>query len=706
MKMMFKAIPLLAICAAAPAMATMTVNYDLGTAKAVDWLGSAGDNNFANASNWSDNTVPQENTSWRYAHFNLVSPTVVTNAFNDAYGAQFNLFGVVVEAGSAQLTIGKLSAPTSQASKMMRFYPATNNRTAFVNYSDTHAIFDCYVNFFGFRDNDGRSGVHPGAEYNQELRMRDRAGYTLVFFSGEPSWSDYRKTSVINKKIDCDENSVSNNIEIQVDHIVLLAEGSEAECADFTVDGTLVVSNATVTAKGSLSGNGEIVVAGNGGTISAASLPSKITLAPGFSLNGNNRLVTSFELKVAKHDGLTVTADNFDIKPVGVTPAALDASIAEEGDYWIVTIAPSEFIPCKTDVWGQAWDGGSTWNGDVACEAGRHYIVRSQNNASQNPANRRLNSPKDDPGGTFPGDSLTLVADSGLCSLLALKGNAAYTFNRLNLGANGAVRFYTGATTVAGNIYVGSDTANEPASFGNSHETACTVSADISGTGSLHIQPTDVNNTVKNFNLTLSGDNSNFTGELVIESNTHEETLAKAYVTITTANALGGGKVTIDNSTLKVLDDITADQTFTFSNSPVVEVASGKTLTLSGSGSSGAVIVSGGTLKAANAYAAGGIEIASGTAELPSVSATAEELSARKFPAKDWLFVPGGSLESSAADNLALVTEKKGWSLPANYGLAGKWMTTLGQRAESVAGVEGVMLTVSGRVRGFMIVIR
>lgn len=697
MRLMFKAIPLLTVCAAIPALATMTVNFD-GQAHST-WDGEGGDGCFGTAINWSDDTVPVQNT-WRYTHFNLSEDLVVTN------NETMSIFGVVVDATStSQLTFRRRSDWLSSG---LRIWAARNDKTAFVNYSDVHAIFDIRFYFDGWSRN-GRSGVHPGAEY---LRNFDfelvAADSTLVFFSGDPDWSEYRKTSVFKADLNCTCENGYNAVEIQEDHIVSL-EGSSAQlqCGDLVVNGRLVLSNATAVAHGSVSCDGEIVVFG-GGTIDFTNMPAKVTLVPDFALNGANRLVTSFKLKVAKHDDLTITADNFDIEPTGVTPAALNVSIAEDGDYWAVTITPSEFIPCKTGSWGGAWDGSSTWNGNVVCAAGSHYIVRSQNNATQDPDNRRLNNPAGDAGGTFPGDSLTLVADSGYTSFLALKGNATYTFNRLNLGANGAVRFYTGSTTVAGNIYVGSDTADEPASFGNSHDTACTVSADISGTGSLHIQPTDVNNTVKNFNLALSGDNSNFTGELVIESNAHEETLAKAYVTIAKENALGSGKVTIDNSTLKVTDDITAAQTFTFANSPVVEVASGKTLSLSGTNSMGTVVLNGGNIQAVSPCSAWNVSIAgssTGSAYLPELSATAEELSARKFLAKDWLFVPGGSTTDAAADNLALMTAK-GWVVPANYGLEKKWVTTLDQRADAVAGVQGVMLTVSGKMRGLMVIIR
>lgn len=697
MKLLFKAIMLMTICAAMPALAAMTVTFDNQTHST--WDGEGGDDCFGTAVNWSDDTVPVQNT-WRYTHFNLSDDLVVTN------NETMSIFGVVVDATStSQLTFRRRS---DWATSGLRIWAARNDKTAFVNYSDVHAIFDIRFYFDEYSRN-GRSGVHPGAEYLRNFDfMLVEADSTLVFFSGDPDWSEYRKTSVFKADLNCACRDGYNAIEIQEDHIVSL-EGSSAQlqCGDLVVNGRLVLSNATAVAHGSVSCDGEIVVFG-GGTIDFTNMPAKVTLVPDFALNDANRLVTSFKLKVAKHDDLTITADNFDIEPTGVTPAALNVSIAEDGDYWAVTITPSEFIPCKTGIWGGAWDGSSTWNGNVDCEEGNHYIVRSQNNASQNPDNRRLNNPDGDAGGMFPGDSLTLVADSGLLSLLALKGNVTYTFNRLNLGANGAVRFYTGSTTVAGNIYVGSDTEDEPASFGNSHENQCTMAADISGSGSLHIQPTYINNGIARFNLTLVGNNSGFTGELVIESNTHEEKSASAYVTITNANALGGGKVIIDNSTLKVMDDTTAAQTFTFANSPVVEVASGKTLSLSGTNSTGSVVLTGGNIQAISPCSAWNVAIANdstGIAYLPELSITTDELSTRKFLAKDWLFVPGGSIENSATDNLALMTEK-GWKIPANYGLDNAWMTTLDQRAETVSGVSGVMLMVSGRVRGLVVIIR
>lgn len=697
MKLLFNAIMLTTICAATPALATMTVTFDGQTHST--WDGEGSDDCFGTAVNWSDDTVPVKDT-WRYTHFNLSQDLVVTN------NETMSVFGVVVdEASTSQLTFRRRS---DWASSGLRIWAAKDDKTAFVNYSLVHAVFDIRF-YFDAYSRKGRSGVHPGAEYLRDFDFPlNENTSTLVFFSGDPDWTDYRKISVFKANLNCATSNGYNAVEIQEDHIVSL-EGSSAklECGDLTVDGRLVISNATAIAHGSVSGDGDIVVLGNS-TVDFATMPAKFTLAPDYALNGNNRLVSSFSLKLAKHDGLTVTADNFDIEPTGITSSALDVAIAEDDAYWTVTIAPTEFIPCKKDIWGGAWDGNETWNGNVACEAEKNYIVRSQNNASQDPASRRLNNPDGDAGGTFPGDSLTLVADSGLVSFLALKGNATYTFNRLNLGANSAVRFYLFSTSLAGNIYVGADTASEPAYLGNSHENACTVSANISGSGSLHIQPTDVNSTVKNLNLTLSGDNSNFTGELVIESNSHDETTAKASVTVSSASALGSGKVTIDNSTLNVVDDIACAQTFTFANSPVVGVASGKALSLAGTNSTGSVVLNGGNIQAISPCSAWKVAIAGGStgiAYLPELSITTDELSTRKFLAKDWLFVPGGSIENSATDNLALMTAK-GWTIPANYGLDNAWMTTLDQRAETVSGVSGVMLTVSGRVRGLVVIIR
>lgn len=426
------------------------------------------------------------------------------------------------------------------------------------------------------------------------------------------------------------------------------------------------------------------------------------------------------------------TAADFEISGIsGVTPAVkplLAVSIGEEGDDYVVTVTPSKFITMKgSNAYNSDWTATDLWNGGYSIEAGGHYLVQG--------TGHRLNTEIENNESTFAGASLTFTGTSSGTCWLGIKSADCY-FDNIFLGAHGLIsfnngRFRDGKQHIHGKIHIGEDTEGAAAYIKASESNTYVVDSDISGSGELRIS-TDGGG--HHPSIEINGDNSQYFGKLIFEYNGSE------YVTniVATANALGGNPieemddgVRIDNSTLRVTDNVvltTTNRNFKFHHAARIFVDENKTflipsklkfdssftdltklgagaLALAGdnSAASGTITVSEGALIAANAKSAGRmtVSVAEGArASLPSVEPTDVETADRKFTAKDWLFVPDGSALNTPDENIALMTGR-GWIVPANYGL-GKWRTKLGLYA--VDG--GVMLTVSGKLPGFAVVIR
>ena len=459
----------------------------------------------------------------------------------------------------------------------------------------------------------------------------------------------------------------------------------------------------------------------------------KVPLTAAYVADNDGNMTNATRVVLAKSlfDGAPTAAD-FEISGIsGVTPAVkplLAVSVGEEGDNYVVTVTPAMFITMKgSNAYNSDWTAADLWNGGYPIEAGSHYLVQG--------SGHRLNTDMNNNESTFAGASLTFTGTSSGTCWLGIKSADSY-FENIFLGAHGLIsfnngRFRDGKQHIHGKIYIGEDTYGAAAYIKASESNTYVVDSDISGTGELRIS-TDGGSHYPS--IEINGDNSQYFGKLIFEYNGTE------YVTniIGTANALGGNPteemndgVRIDNSTLRVTDDIeltTTNRNFKFHHAARIAVDEGKTFTIpskfkfdssftsltkfgdgtlalagDNSAASGTITVSEGALIAANAKSAGRmtVSVAEGaSASLPSVEPTDAETADRKFAAKDWLFVPDGSALNTPDENIALMTER-GWIVPANYGL-GKWRTKLGQYA--VDG--GVMLTVSGKLPGFAIVIR
>lgn len=426
------------------------------------------------------------------------------------------------------------------------------------------------------------------------------------------------------------------------------------------------------------------------------------------------------------------TAEDFEISKItGITPAVkplLSVSVGEEGDNYVVTITPEKFVTMKgSNAYNSDWTATGLWNGEYSIEDGMHYLVQG--------AGHRLNSLLGAAEATFAGSSLTFTGNSSGTCWLGLKSGENHIGN-VYLGAHGVISFNNGGFKdnkqfIDGKIYIGEDTDGAAAYIRASETHTYVVNSDISGYGELRIS-TDGGSHFPS--IEINGDNSQYFGKLIFEYNGTE------YVTniIATANALGGNPakemddgVRIDNTTLHVTDDVeltTTNRNFKFHHDARIEVDDGKTfmipskfkfdssfnsftklgagtLVVSGDNSAAeaTVNVSEGALVAASARAVGRMtaDVEEGAiATLPVVVLTAAEAASRGFAAKDWVFVPDGSMSNTPEENLALMTGR-GWACPYNYGLE-KWLTTLDQYA--VDG--GVMLTVSGKRAGLTIFVR
>jgi hypothetical protein len=257
-----------------------------------------------------------------------------------------------------------------------------------------------------------------------------------------------------------------------------------------------------------------------------------------------------------------------------------------------------------------------------------------------------------------------------------------------------------------------------------------TLNGSLYGDGALRLVADNEKEPVGAF--ALSADNPDFTGPvqvygsnttarfstaLAFGSNPAEPVLkgleiVKATVEFTASSDLdinqpNRGLYVTESAAIAANIDITWRGPVAFSSDDAVLVKSGTgDLRLAGKAySAGVVEVAGGNVYALGKDSAWMLSISAesaGKAYLPAVAApTAGEIAARKFAAKDWLLVPDGSVESTPEENLRRMTDR-GWQVLKKYGLENRWVVEIGQHA--VDG--GVMLTVSGKIRSFAVVIR
>lgn len=446
----------------------------------------------------------------------------------------------------------------------------------------------------------------------------------------------------------------------------------------------------------------------------------------------------------------TVTAEDFEValQNIFAVDSIVSVEPSESGLQKVTISIQDDYAYLTTnqrEKGSGSWSDSDVWTNStgvvVPLATGSKFVVDGHGSQFwvRTPGDREL---------TFPGDALIVQggkADSAepfQKAALGLKGQTIEVGD-LRLGESGGIGFLSydneqsAGQTLTGGIYVAGETAAKPAYIFGSGNYTNRINAAISGSGQLRITPYDKKCTT----FDLNGDNSDYTGEMRLDF--YPTTDYYPTIRVTSANALGGNPssqnlnaLRLNASRLEILDDVSMtaeNRVLNVMRSSQLYVADGKTFTIAsplyfdssttdsnllrklGGGdfvltaqalSAGTIKVEEGRVVAADPYAAAGIEIDSeseGEAILPSLAdaVTVEETAARRFEAKDWLFVPNGSIESAATDNLARVTTR-GWKIPANYGTPGKWRTTLGQYA--VEG--GVMLTVTGKISGMTLIIR
>ena len=289
MKANVKVVLLAAVFAALATTAEAVFSYTLDNGQAHStWVGGDAEkpNNWDAPANWSDNTVPVQDT-WRNVHFNLSSATTVDYGSKYAANKDNGSFSIVVDETSAPLTITQSDVP-------LLWYATGRDgvaRTSFVNLSPNHAVFDIAVTMYGYRNYN--SGIHPGAEFNRSFSFV--AGNPLfVFFAGDSeAASDDVNTTIFRAAL-----TSGKPISIEQDHIVKLDGASASMTASgnsITVAGKLQVlggavtcANLSVASGGSLGGSGTInaAVSATSGAILDFSAKTALTFAGTADLTG------------------------------------------------------------------------------------------------------------------------------------------------------------------------------------------------------------------------------------------------------------------------------------------------------------------------------------------------------------------------------------------------------------------------------------
>ena len=445
----------------------------------------------------------------------------------------------------------------------------------------------------------------------------------------------------------------------------------------------------------------------------------KMKLATGATIG----TASTYTLKVSKSAKVVTAADFQEIPASGGVATITVLDDAEDSTLQVVTVTYPNYVTFTTTGIGDNdtfyMNTTTKWSNNAVAQSSYDYLV------APNAATYLRSSKPSSDVVKFNGKSLTLKGASSSKEALAMQKCTSAEFDKLvfldysgyRLGGNGSNS--NGKThTVKGNLVVASETVTfySEASRIFSHE-----SGSISGDGALKLAMAGTTDGI----FQLYQDNSGFTGTIEVNGTgttakfddadgvggnpdvVQEKGLNIAYGTVefTATEALiidqpNRGLYTYVSGTISNAYDVTWMGPVGFSNdATLTKKGDGKLILAGRSTAAGTIAVSEGAVVAANPYAAGLITV-TGTAMLPSLTLTAEEESAKKFAAKDWLFVPDGDANKTPVENLALMTAR-GWMVPKNYDLASRWATTLSQ--VTVEG--GVMLKVSGRVRGFVIII-
>ena len=272
------------------------------------WTGADTDNPnvWSATANWNNSKPPAwylhgSNYDWYRAKFNLSSATTINmGAYvrNTADATlNYGAWGILVESGSAQLTI----EPGSESDKQMTLFStsggAGQSGTSFANYSQYPVVFNLPVRVFGWRA--GENGVLPYAVYNANFAYEGDNG-SMTFFAGDTGRTDAENTSTFKASV-----ASSKPISIEQNHIVKIDGASASMTAsgnDIAVAGSLQVlggsvtcANLSVAAGGTLGGSGSInaAVSATSGAILDFGAKTALTFAgttdlTGFTISASN----------------------------------------------------------------------------------------------------------------------------------------------------------------------------------------------------------------------------------------------------------------------------------------------------------------------------------------------------------------------------------------------------------------------------------
>ena len=265
------------------------------------WTGADTDNPnvWSATANWNNSKPPAwylhgSNYDWYRAKFNLSSATTINmGAYvrNTADATlNYGAWGILVESGSAQLTINVGSESDTQLTLFSTSGGAGQSGTSFANYSQYPVVFNLPVRVYGWRA--GENGVLPYAVYNANFTYEGDNG-SMTFFAGDTGRTDTENTSTFKANV-----VSSKPISIEQNHIVKL-DGSGASMTasgnDIAVAGSLQVLGGTVTcanlsvaAGGTLGGSGTInaAVSATSGAILDFSAKTALTFAGTTDLTG------------------------------------------------------------------------------------------------------------------------------------------------------------------------------------------------------------------------------------------------------------------------------------------------------------------------------------------------------------------------------------------------------------------------------------
>ncbi len=701
-------------------VARYTTNRDEGQ-EMTTWLGAdaTDPNRWDRTANWS-NDVPlwNFNTSahvWRWANFSLDKAAVIelgdkmAGKNDSASSLAPAAFGMVVQAGSKQV---KLVATKGGYSERFNLWGGGSGRTSFVNYSAYPVVFDVPAGVTGSRD--GASGVLPGAVYNKDFFFdTQNDGTVMTFFAGDALVGEARNTTSFKGALKADNWGKARDVSIEQDHVVVFDGSSSSLTAkNVTVGGVLRVLGGTVTVT-------NLVTTGAGRIV----LDSAMVAVTG-GLSGNIHVdgIVKIDHGEAGIDISNMTfADGAKIELVGTGTVVKDESKA----YPFM----DEYIKFNKSGDNSFWMNAKENWGDGVSEisADKEYFVDARTAGTTVRAKDSTDAES-----VFPGKSISLLGAGYNDARLMLKGDKL-TVRDLYMCARSVVWLGQQSATVNADIHVmGPKSLDDSGAVRLQSEwgRTLTLNGSLYGDGAIRLVADNEKEPVGAF--ALAADNPDFTGPvqvygsnttarfstaLAFGSNPAEPVLkgleiVKATVEFTASSDLdinqpNRGLYVTESAAIAANIDITWRGPVAFSSDDAVLVKSGTgDLSFAGKASSAGVVeVAGGNVYALGKDSAGMLSISAesaGKAYLPAVAApTAGEIAARKFAAKDWLLVPDGSVDSTPEENLRRMTDR-GWLVLKKYGLENRWVVEMGQHA--VDG--GVMLTVSGKIRSFAVVIR